>query len=76
MDQRQLNEGVRQAVRRCLDSNEPLAALQAFVGKLRHNGGWGETEISHVENAAKRILAILYEPDSAEDARVEERPRP
>lgn len=70
-----MNEAVQQAVRRCLDTSEPLAALESFLQRLRQSGEFAEAHISHVENATKRILAIIYEPGSAEDARSEERPR-
>jgi hypothetical protein len=72
MDQKSLNEAVEQAVRRCLDASEPLVALQSFLSRLRQSGSWGEEEIAHVENATRRILAIIYEPSSAEDARAED----
>jgi len=71
MDQRLINEAVQQAVRRCLGTSEPLAALESFLGRLRVNG-WGEVEMGHVENATKLMLAIIYEPESAENARHDE----
>src|SRR3954467_14698342 len=74
MDQRSLNEAVQQALDRCLRAPEPLGALNSFLGRLKHSGSWTEEKISHVENATRRILAIIFEPSSAEDARAEDRP--
>jgi hypothetical protein len=74
MDQQAVNEAVQQALNRCLRALEPLGALDSFLGRLRHSGSWTEEKIAHVENATRRMLAIIYEPLSAEDARAEDRP--
>jgi hypothetical protein len=67
MDQRSINEAVRQAVRHCLDTDNPLVALHAFLLQLRRSS-WTDEAIGLVDNAVRRMIAIIYEPDSAESA--------
>jgi hypothetical protein len=67
MDQSSINEGVRQAVRRCLNTDNPLAALNAFLSRLRQSN-WPDEDIGLVDNATRRMIAIIYEPDSSESA--------
>jgi hypothetical protein len=67
MDQRSMNEAVQQGVRRCLESDKPLVVLQSFLGRLRH-ADWSEEAIGGVNNATRRMIAIIYEPESSESA--------
>jgi hypothetical protein len=67
MEQSSINEAVQQAVRRCLDSSEPLVSLQSFLAALRQ-ASWPEDAIGHVDNATRRMIAIIYEPESSESA--------
>jgi hypothetical protein len=67
MEQRSINEAVQQAVRRCLDSSEPLVSLQLFLALLRQ-ASWPDEAIGHVDNATRRMIAIIYEPESSESA--------
>jgi DNA/RNA-binding domain of Phe-tRNA-synthetase-like protein len=67
MDQRSINEAVRQAVRRCLENDNALVTLHAFLRRLRRSN-WTDEAIGQVDNATRRMIAIIYEPDSAESA--------
>ena len=69
MNQSSINEAVQQAVRRCLDSKGPVVALQSFLMRLRH-ASWSEEAIGQVDNATRRMIAIIYEPASSESADV------
>jgi hypothetical protein len=65
MDQRAINEAVRQCVQRCLADDKPLAALSQFMHRLR-TSGWAESDIEIVQNTATRMLSVIYDMGNAE----------
>ena len=67
MDQRLINEAVQQCVRRCLTSDKPLVMLNAFLLRLQQ-ADWPTESIGHVNIAARRMIAIILEPESSESA--------
>jgi len=51
-----LNAAVQVCVRRCRNSNAPLALLAAFRDQLAADPDWGHEEIAAVE---RRVVALI-----------------
>jgi hypothetical protein len=49
------------------EDDNPLVTMQAFLLRLRQ-AKWPAEAIGHVNNATRRMIAIIYEPESAESA--------
>ena len=62
MDQRSINDAVKQAVRHCLDSDiRPLDSLNRFLEGLGRDG-FTLNDIEIVRAAATKMLTAIYDP--------------
>ena len=65
MDQREINDAVKECVRYTMGATEPIQALQNWIDKLAASG-WPKAETMIVRKTALRILSAIYDVDDTE----------
>jgi hypothetical protein len=66
MDQRSINDAIKQAVRHCLESDaRPIDSLNQFLETLERDG-FTHSDIEAVRAAATKILTTIYDPGDDE----------
>jgi hypothetical protein len=60
-----VNSAVRDCLSQCYDANQPLAALAAYVVKLRNDSRWSIQEIDAVESRVVHMLAKMAGPSDS-----------
>ena len=64
IDQRKVNQAIRDCLSRCEDAPDRLAKIEGFLLLLKMSGEWQEVEMQQVETGVRRILcAILDDAD-------------
>lgn len=56
MDQRKVNQAIRDCVRRCDRTHHILARIEEILLSLRASEGWREGELRAVETGVRRVL--------------------
>jgi hypothetical protein len=70
MDQRKVNQAIRDCVRRCDRTHHILARIEEFLLSLKASRGWREAELRAVETGVRRVLyGILDGATYAGDAK-------
>lgn len=56
---RKINEAIKACLRECYDAELPLAALAAFLAKLRTLPDWNAADVDLVELGVHRMLKLM-----------------
>ena len=65
MTQSTINQAVRECVRECLGTHEPLATLMHCIERMRDEG-WSHTDLELIRRTALRMLSVIYDADGKE----------
>lgn len=60
-----VNDAVRDCLKHCYSSPQPLAALASYLIKLSGQPQWQPAEIDAVEAGVVRMLAVLSSPSDS-----------
>jgi hypothetical protein len=55
-----VQSAIRDCIERCKSDDEPMACIAEFVSSFRSDPDWTESEISHVQLSATRVIARLH----------------
>jgi hypothetical protein len=56
IDQRKVNQAIRDCLQDCDQATDILAGIEAFLLNLQARGGWREAELREVEAGVRRML--------------------
>jgi hypothetical protein len=56
-----INEAIHECLERCYSAQRPIACMATFLGELRQDQRWTESEINVVERRVRSILTLIIE---------------
>jgi hypothetical protein len=61
IDQRKVNQAIRECLSRCEEAPDRLAKIEGFLLLLKMSGEWDEVELQQVETRVRKILCAILD---------------